>query len=47
MKIYFVWNLCGFEEGIDSPLMLPLQLSNKYLTEILPMACTFITFAHV
>ena len=23
-------NLCGLEEGIDSPLMLPLQISNIY-----------------
>ena len=34
-------NLCGLEEGINSPLMLPLQVSNIYLIELLYYALQF------
>ena len=31
---FFSWNLCELEEGINSLLILPLQISNMYLIEL-------------
>ena len=33
--LFLSWYLCGLEEGIHSLLMMPLQISNKYLIELL------------
>lgn len=38
---FLSWSLCGVEEGINNPLILPLQIRNNYLIGLLQYGLQF------